>query len=155
MSLAVFDRYDRHILQLLQVEGRLSNAALAERVGLSPSPCLRRVKQLEAGGVVRGYQACLDREAVGLGLTVFVNVKVERHQEASADAFKEAIVSLPEVVSVHLVSGEADFLLQVVAPDLKHYERFLTGVLLKIPGVRDIRSNFAIQTLKSQGTLPI
>ncbi|WP_110019310.1 Lrp/AsnC family transcriptional regulator [Plasticicumulans acidivorans] len=150
-----FDGFDRKILDALQTDARLSNVELAERIGLSPSPCLRRVKLLEERGVIEGYQARLDRDAIGLGLTVFVDVKVERHSESSAETFKAAVLSLPEVISAHLVSGAADFLLQVVVPDLKAYERFLTQVLLKIPGISDIRSNFAIQTLKQQGALPL
>ncbi|MFP4137280.1 MAG: Lrp/AsnC family transcriptional regulator [Halomonas sp.] len=149
------DAIDRRILAALQRDARLTNVQLAEEVSLSPSPCLRRVRQLEAAGLIRGYHAELDRGGVGLGLTVFVGIKVERHHQAQADAFREAIVALPEVVSAHLVSGESDFLLQVVVADLAAYERFLTGTLLRLPGVTDIRSNFAIQTVKAQGPLPL
>lgn len=149
------DAIDRRILAALQRDGRLTNVELAEEVGLSPSPCLRRVRLLEAGGVIGGYAAALDRKAIGLGLTVFVGVKVERHHDQEARAFREAVVSLPEVVSCHLVSGEADFLLQVVVPDLAAYERFLLGTLLRLPGVSDIRSNFAIQTVKDGAPLPL
>ena len=149
------DAIDRRILAALQRDGRLTNVELAEAVGLSPSPCLRRVKMLERAGVIGGYHAALDRKAVGLGLTVFVGVKVERHHDEQARAFREAVTRLDEVVSCHLVSGEADFLLQVVVPDLAGYERFLLGTLLKLPGVADIRSNFAIQTVKSAGALPL
>ncbi|MEJ2479090.1 MAG: Lrp/AsnC family transcriptional regulator [Acidihalobacter sp.] len=149
------DRYDRRILELLQSDGRLSNIELADRIGLSPSPCLRRVRLLEESGAIQGYGARLDRERIGLGLTVFVNVKVERHREEQAEAFCAAVAELPEVVSAHLVSGESDFLLQVAVPDLKDYERFLTGTLLKLPGVSDIRSNFAIRTVKPASPLPL
>ncbi|GAC1032099.1 Lrp/AsnC family transcriptional regulator [Pseudomonas sp. No.21] len=149
------DAFDHKILAALQRDGRLSNVQLAEEIGLSPSPCLRRVRLLEEAGVIRGYQADLDRYEVGLGLTVFVGIKVERHSPDRADAFREAVVLLPEVISVHLVSGEADFLLQVVVPDLRAYELFLTNHLIKLPGVSDIRSNFAIQTVKAPGPLPL
>ncbi len=149
------DAIDRRILAALQRDARLTNVQLAEEVSLSPSPCLRRVRQLEAAGLIRGYHAELDRGGVGFGLTVFVGIKVERHHEEQANAFREAISSLPEVISAHLVSGEADFLLQVVVPDLAAYERFLTHTLLRLPGVSDIRSNFAIQTIKDQGPLPL
>ena len=138
------DAYDRKILAALQRDGRLSNVQLAEEIGLSPSPCLRRVRMLEEAGVIRGYQATLDRDEVGLGLTVFVGVKVERHNDAEAEAFRQAVLQLPEVISAFLVSGESDFLLQVVVPDLRGYDRFLTGHLLKIPGVSDIRSNLSL-----------
>ncbi|WP_280552767.1 Lrp/AsnC family transcriptional regulator [Halomonas sp. 25-S5] len=149
------DAIDRRLLAALQRDARLSNVQLAEEVNLSPSPCLRRVRQLEAAGLIRGYHAELDRGGVGLGLTVFVGIKVERHHEAQANAFREAVVALPEVVSAHLVSGESDFLLQVVVADLAAYEHFLTGTLLRLPGISDIRSNFAIQTVKEHGPLPL
>ncbi|MEG7361956.1 Lrp/AsnC family transcriptional regulator [Pseudomonas citronellolis] len=149
------DAYDHRILAALQRDGRLSNVQLAEAIGLSPSPCLRRVRLLEEAGVIRRYGADQDRDQVGLGLTVFVGIKVERHHEEQAEAFRRAVVDLPEVISVHLVSGEADFLLQVVVPDLRAYEHFLTGTLLKLPGVSDIRSNFAISTLKESAPLPL
>lgn len=149
------DAYDHRILAALQRDGRLSNVQLAEAIGLSPSPCLRRVRLLEEAGVIRRYGADLDRDQVGLGLTVFVGIKVERHHEEQAEAFRRAVVDLPEVISVHLVSGESDFLLQVVVPDLRAYEHFLTGTLLKLPGLSDIRSNFAISTLKESAPLPL
>jgi Lrp/AsnC family transcriptional regulator, leucine-responsive regulatory protein len=132
------DTYDRKILAALQRNGRLSNVELAEEIGLSASPCLRRVRMLEEAGVIRGYQANLDRDEVGLGLTVFVGVKVERHNEERAEAFYAAVTALPEVV-----------------PDLRAYDRFVSGHLLKLPGVSDIRSNFAIHTVKAPGALPL
>ncbi|WP_458130815.1 Lrp/AsnC family transcriptional regulator [Pseudomonas sp. R3-41] len=149
------DSFDRKILVALQRDGRLSNVQLAEEIGLSPSPCLRRVRMLEEAGVIRGYQAVLDRDEVGLGLTIFVGVKVERHNDERAEAFRQAVTALPEVISAFLVSGESDFLLQVVVPDLRAYDRFVTGQLLKLPGISDIRSNFAINTVKTPGALPL
>ena len=145
----------RFFLALLQGNARLTNVELADRVNLSPSPCLRRVRRLEASGIIRGYHAELDRRSVGLELTVFVGIKVERHHEEQANAFRDAIVQLPEVVTAHLVSGESDFLLQVVVPSLAAYEAFLTGTLLRLPGVSDIRSNFAIQPVKEYGPLTL
>jgi Lrp/AsnC family transcriptional regulator, leucine-responsive regulatory protein len=149
------DRVDRRLLEVLQEEGRLSNVALAERVHLSPSPCLRRLKALEQSGVIEGYRAVLDREAIGLGLTVFVEVKVEAHSEDTALAVENAVRQMPEVVSCHIVSGAADFLLEVVVPDLRTYERLLLGSLLKLPNVSDVRSNFAIRTVKAPSPLPL
>jgi Lrp/AsnC family transcriptional regulator, leucine-responsive regulatory protein len=149
------DRVDRRLLEVLQSEGRLSNVQLAERVHLSPSPCLRRVKALEHDGVIAGYRAVLDREAVGLGLTIFVEIKVEGHSDARATAIEDAVAGMPEVVSCHIVSGAADFLLEVVVPDLRAYERLLLGSLLKLPGVSDVRSNFAIRTVKPPAPLPL
>jgi len=149
------DAFDRKILTALQRDGRLSNVQLAEEIGLSPSPCLRRVRMLEEAGVIRGYQAILDRDEVGLGMTIFVGIKVERHTDERAEAFRQAVTALPEVISAFLVSGESDFLLQVVVPDLRAYDRFVTSKLLKLPGVSDIRSNFAINTVKAPGPLPL
>lgn len=149
------DDFDRRILQTLQVEGRLPNTDLANRVGLSATPCLRRVKALEQAGVIAGYRADLDRGRVGLGLTVMVGVKVDGHRDESATAIQEAFKAMPEVVSCHLVSGEADFLLEVVVTDLQGYERFLLGKLLKLPMVKDIRSSFVIRTVKDKAPLPL
>ncbi|RFB78498.1 Lrp/AsnC family transcriptional regulator [Methylovirgula sp. 4M-Z18] len=149
------DAIDRRILAALQQDGRLTNVQLADKVGLSPSPCLRRVRFLEDAGVIGGYHASLDRRELGLGLTVFVEVKVQRHDDESATAFREAVKARREIISCHLVSGQSDFLLQVVLPDLSAYETFLLDVLLKLPGVSDIRSNFAIQTVKAEGGLPL
>lgn len=149
------DAVDVGILRALQENGRLTNVELADKVGLSPSPCLRRVKALEAGGVIRGYHAALDRNELGLGLTVFVGVKVAHRPGKSSPTFWDAIQALPEVVSCHLVSGEADFLLQIVVPDLAAYERLLLDRLLTLPGVSDVRSNFAIKTIKSPSALPL
>jgi Lrp/AsnC family transcriptional regulator, leucine-responsive regulatory protein len=105
--------------------------------------------------VIDGYRAVLDREAVGLGLTAFVELKVEGHSDRLADAIQEAVAKMPEVVACHIVSGAADFLLEVVVPDLRAYERFLLGSLLKLPSAADVRSNFAIQTVKAPGPLPL
>jgi Lrp/AsnC family leucine-responsive transcriptional regulator len=155
LPIADLDAIDRHILEALQADGRLSVVELADKVGLSPSPCLRRVKQLEAEGHIAGYRALLSRDRVGLDLTVFVGVKVDGHRDENATALQQAIEAMPEVVSAHLVSGEADFLLEVVVPDLKHYEEFLVGRLLKLPMVKDIRSNFAIRRVKADAPLPL
>jgi Lrp/AsnC family transcriptional regulator, leucine-responsive regulatory protein len=149
------DSVDRRILDVLQVEGRLANVALAERVHLSPSPCLRRVKGLEGDGVITGYRAMLDREAIGLGLTGFIEIKVEGHSEKLASELEKAVAKMPEVVSAYLVSGAADFLLEVVVPDLRSYEQLLLGKLLALPGVHDVRSNFAIRTVKAPSPLPL
>jgi Lrp/AsnC family transcriptional regulator, leucine-responsive regulatory protein len=149
------DATDREILRLLQEDGRLTNAALAERVHLSPSPCLRRLKRLEDDGVIERYRAILDRRRVGLGLTVFVEIKVEGHSDVTATRLQEKFGAMDEVVACHIVSGPADFLLEVVVPDLEHYERLLLGRLLKVRGVADVRSNFAIRTVKANGALPL
>jgi Lrp/AsnC family leucine-responsive transcriptional regulator len=150
-----FDPIDCRIVAALQADGRLTNLELAERVGLSPSPCLRRVKRLERDGYIETYRAMLQRNRLGLGLTVFVGVKIGGHANVEAEAFQDSVVAMPEVVACHLVSGEADYLLEVVVPDLEHYQRFLIGKLLALPIVREVRSNIAIQTLKAGAPLPL
>lgn len=149
------DKFDCRILEELQRDGRLTNTDLADRVGLSATPCLRRVKALEQRGVIKGYRAELDRAQVNLGLTVMVGVKVNGHRDDSATAIQEAFKAMPEIVSCHLVSGEADFLLEVVVADLKGYEELLLGKLLKLPMVKDIRSSFVIRTVKDRTALPL
>ena len=149
------DSVDRQMLAILQSEGRISNAALAERLHLSPSPCLRRLRALEREGLISGYRAVLDRAKLGLGLTVFVELKVEGHSDRTAAAISEAVIALPEVIAAHIVSGAADFLLEVVVPDLPAYERLLFETLLRLPNVADIRSNFALRTVKPAGPLPL
>ena len=149
------DAIDRKIVRILQQDGRISNQDLAERVGLSPSPCLRRVKRLERDGYIEGYRAALRRDRVGLGFSVFVGVKIEGHANDKAVAFQNAVTAMPEVVSCHLVSGESDYFLEVVTPDLEHYQRFLVDKLLELPVVREVRSNIAIETLKAGAPLPL
>lgn len=149
------DTIDCRIITELQADARLSNVELAERVGLSPSPCLRRVKRLERDGYIIGYRAALRRERVGLGFSVFVGVKIDSHANERALTFEEAVCALPEVIACHLVSGEADYFLEVVVPDLAHYQRFLVGKLLNMPIVREVRSNIAIQTVKAGAPLPL
>ena len=146
------DVIDCHIIAELQSDARLSNVELADKVGLSPSPCLRRVKRLEQEGYIQGYRAVLQRDRVGLGFSVFVGVKLNGHANEGALAFEQAVVAMPEVVACHLVSGEADYFLEVVVPG---YQRFLVGKLLNLPIVREVRSNIAIQTLKAGAPLPL
>jgi Lrp/AsnC family leucine-responsive transcriptional regulator len=149
------DTIDSRIVAELQTNGRLSNVELADKVGLSPSPCLRRVKHLEREGYIEGYRATLRRDRVGLGFSVFLGVKIDGHANERALAFEKAVVEMPEVVACHLVSGEADYFLEVVVPDLADYQRFLVGKLLNLPIVREVRSNIAIQTLKAGAPLPL
>lgn len=149
------DAIDHKILDALQADGRLTNVELADRVGLSPSPCLRRVKRLEREGVIEGYRAILDRRAVGLGLTVFTEIKVDRHTRAKADALQQALEAIPEVVSCHMVSGAPDFIAEIVVPDLAAYEKLLSDALLELPMVADIRSNFSMRAVKTGSALPL
>jgi Lrp/AsnC family leucine-responsive transcriptional regulator len=149
------DTVDRQMLTILQRDGRISNAALADELHLSPSPCLRRLRALERDGVIAGYRAELDRTKLGLGLTVFVELKVDGHSDRSAAAISEALQAAPEVVAAHIVSGSADFLLEVVVADLAAYERLMFDTLLRLPNVSDVRSNFALRTVKTHGPLPL
>ncbi|MGO4712742.1 Lrp/AsnC family transcriptional regulator [Bradyrhizobium sp. 2TAF24] len=155
MAKIVLDQFDRRIIAELQKDARITNVALAEKIGLSPPPCLRRVKRLEDEGIIRGWRVDLDRKALDLGVTVFVGVKYDRPQEIEASAFVAAIGTWPEVLSCQLVSGDMDFLLEVVVADQEAYQRFLFEKLLKLPHVRDVRSNFAIKTYKNTGRLPL
>jgi Lrp/AsnC family leucine-responsive transcriptional regulator len=149
------DAIDCRIVAALQEDGRLTNIDLADKVGLSPSPCLRRVKRLERDGYIEAYRAVLRRERVGLGFSVFVGVKIDGHANDKALAFEKAVTAMPEIVACHLVSGDADYFLEIVVPDLDHYRRFLVEKLLELPIVREVRSNIAIQTLKAGAPLPL
>ena len=149
------DAIDRQMLAILQRDGRIANAALADQLHLSPSPCLRRLRALEREGVIAGYRAELDRVKLGLGLTVFVEVKVDRHSDRTAEAISKALRAAPEVVAAHIVSGSADFLLEVVVADLAAYERLLFDTLLQLPNVADVRSNFALRAVKARAPLPV
>jgi Lrp/AsnC family transcriptional regulator, leucine-responsive regulatory protein len=149
------DPIDCRIVAALQADGRLSNVDLADKVGLSPSPCLRRVKRLEREGYIEAYRAALRRDRMGLGFSVFVGVKIEGHANERALVFERAVISMTEVLACHLISGEVDYLLEVVVPDLESYQQFLVGKLLNLPMVREVRSNIAIQTLKVGAPLPL
>lgn len=155
MPTSRLDDFDRRILAALQRDGRLSNTDLADRIGLSATPCLRRVKALERDGVIRGYRAELEPDQVGLGLTVMVGVKIAVHREEQTSAIQEAFKGIPEIIACHLVSGEIDYLLEVVVPDLRSYEAFLVGKLLKFPEIKDVRSNFVIRTVKDRAPLSL
>jgi Lrp/AsnC family transcriptional regulator, leucine-responsive regulatory protein len=150
-----FDALDRRVIGELQADARLTNVELARKIGLSPSPCLRRVKRLEQEGVIDGYRALLNRDRVGLGMTVFVSVKIEGHASEGAEDFVTAICAMPEVINFHLVSGETDYFLEVVVADLAHYQRFLLDRLLGMPIVREVKSNIVIQAHKTSAPMPL
>ena len=149
------DRIDVAILAILQREGRLANAELAERVNLSASACLRRLQRLERDGVIAGYAARLDPAALGLGLTAFVRVQLEKHGSASIDGFAVAVADWDEVVACHALTGDMDYLLQVVVRDLDHFQRFLLDRLLNAAGVADVNSSFVLRTVKAASGLPL
>jgi Lrp/AsnC family leucine-responsive transcriptional regulator len=116
----LLDEFDRKIIAALQADGRLANVDLAEKIGLSPSPCLRRVKRLEREGYIESYRASLDRARIGLGFTVFVGVRIEGHSNDRAGGFEDAVLAMSEVIACHMASGTVDYLLEVVVPDLAH-----------------------------------
>ncbi len=149
------DMFDIAILNALQDDARASNVDVAELVNLSPSPCLRRTRMLEEAGIIRGYRAEIDRRAVGLELTIFVAFKVIRHTRENAKALEQALLDIPEVIACHMISGQADFLAEVVVENLAAYERLLTEKLLVLPQVTDIQSNFAIRSVKTGGPLKL
>lgn len=149
------DKVDRAIVARLQQDGRIANIDLADAVGLSPSSCLRRVKALEASGIISGYHAEVSRARAGLGLTVFIGLKVDGHSRESSSRIEQALLAIPAVVACYLVSGTDDFLIEAAVPDLGGYERLLLDELLAIPGVTEARSTFAIRTVLSRGPLPL
>jgi Lrp/AsnC family transcriptional regulator, leucine-responsive regulatory protein len=149
------DRVDRAIVDRLQRDGRIANVDLADAVGLSPSACLRRVKALEADGIIAGYRAEVSRVRAGLSLTVFIGVKVASHSRESSQATEQGLLAIPAVVACYLVSGSDDFLVEAAVPDLSGYERLLLDQVLSIPGVSEAHSTFAIRTVLSRGPLPL
>jgi Lrp/AsnC family transcriptional regulator, leucine-responsive regulatory protein len=151
----MIDPTDQRILAALQQDGRLSNVDLAERIGLSASPCLRRVRLLEEAKIIRGYHAVVDQVKVGLPVSVFVSVKLERQREADMKRFEAAVRRCPEVLECYLMTGARDYLLRVVAKDLADYERFLKATLTRIEGVASIESSFALAQVKHTAVLPI
>lgn len=149
------DAIDRRILNALQRDGRLQNVDLAREVGLSPSPCLRRVRRLEEAGVIAGYAARLDPGKVDLGMTLFARVWLTGQDEETVGPFVAAIQDLPQVTECHLMAGDCDFLLRVLAKDLNAYRRFQVEHLGRIKGVRNIKTDIPMQTVKQSAALPV
>ncbi|OAM77903.1 Lrp/AsnC family transcriptional regulator [Devosia elaeis] len=149
------DPVDRRILRALQEDGRMTVQALAEKVGLSPSPCLRRVRQLERAGVISGYSANIEQKAVGLPVSVFISIKLERQRADNLDTFGAAISRWPEVMECYLMTGKFDFLLRVVCADLEAYEHFLRDRLTQLEGVASIESSFSLGAVKFSRVLPL
>jgi len=148
------DETDLKILSLLQQDGRLSNAEIAEQVALSPSPCLRRLRRLEDEKVIEGYRPLLNRQHIGMGMTVFVQIKLQDHSFDSVSGFEHAVQEMTAVVSASTVSGSADYLLEVVARDLEDYD-LLVRQLQSLDMVREIESNFALRSVKRGAPLPL
>lgn len=154
MGKSSLDAADLRILEALQRNGRLSNVDLADKVGLSPSPCLRRVKDLEEDGYIQGYAAILDRRKLGLGVVAFVEVKIDQNAEGDA-IFRRSVAQIPEIVSCFVMTGAMDYLLQIVVPDLDAYAEVAMKRILQIPGVSDMRSSFIIDVVKHSTALPL
>ena len=149
------DAVDRRILARLQEDGRITNVALAKRVGLSPTPCLERVKALEARGLIRGYSARLAPAALGLGLTVFVQITLERTSQSVFEAFRQAVLAIPEIQECHMVAGGYDYLLKVRVPDMAAYRHFLGAVLSGVPGIRETHTYPVMEAVKESDVVPL
>lgn len=155
MPIPALDAVDLKILALLQVDGRISINDLAAKIGLSPSPCLRRVRILEKSGVIARYVAVLDQRAVGLPVSVFISVKLEKQKEDLLDKLAKTIARWPEVLECYLMTGPRDYWLRVVVPDLAAYERFLKTKLTRLEGIASIESSFALEQVKYTNVLPV
>jgi Lrp/AsnC family leucine-responsive transcriptional regulator len=151
----MLDAIDRNILANLQEDGRVTINDLADRVGLSATPCLRRVKRLERDGIIKGYASHVDQVLVGLTVSVFVNVTLQRQAEAELEEFEATVMKYPEVMECYLMTGTSDYLLRIVAADLFAYERFLKSTLTRISGIANIQSSFALKQVVYRTALPI
>lgn len=149
------DKFDLAILHELQTDGRLSNAELATRVGLSAAPCWRRVKTLEESGLIKGYRAELDRHKIGLGVLAFVRLDADRNAGDVLRALEDALRVIPEVVSCHYISGTGTFELQVVSRDLNSFSQFARDVLINLPNVKDLHTSFSLGEIKASSALPL
>ena len=150
------DRYDRRILEVLQEEGRISNQELAERIGLSPSPCLRRVRTLEEGGLITGYRAVLDARRLGLSLLALIHISMDRHTPERFAAFEERVRALPEVLECLLITGQdADYQLKVIVRDMDAYQALLLDKITRIEGVSGVHSSFVMRRVIDKTSLPL
>ncbi len=149
------DQYEKRILRLLQEDASLSNAEIAEQVGLSASPCWRRIDRLEREGFIKRRVAILDRRKVGLNAQIFAQVKLNAHGRANLDEFAAAIRDLPEVLECYVMMGSVDFLLRIVAPDIEAYEKLFFNRLSQLPGVQEVNSTVALSEIKATTALPL
>ena len=150
------DRIDKQLLELLQGNAQWSNLELADKVGLSPTPCARRVKQLEEAGLIKNYVALLDRDKLGLKLTAYIGITMDRHTPERFEAFEAAVIAYPEIIDCCVVTGQsADYLIKAVVKDMAHYEQFLLGKLTRIPGVTGVHSSFELRKVVSRTALPL
>lgn len=151
----VLDRFSRRILAELQRDARLTVQQLSERVGLSATPCWKRIKQMEADGVIRGYTALVDRDKIGLGLRVVVEANLIQHGEADVRRFEDIVAESPQIVHCVSTTGPADYILTVLVPDIRHYEKFLYDTLFKLPGITHVQSSIVLREIKAEVCLPI
>ncbi|KQR81195.1 Lrp/AsnC family transcriptional regulator [Sphingomonas sp. Leaf343] len=151
----MLDRIDRQILSFLQADGRMTNVELADRVGLTAPPCLRRVRALEEAGAIRGYHADLDATRLGFPITVFAMVSLRSQAEADLTAFENHVAAIPEVRECHMLNGEIDFILKIVAADLKSFQELLTTQLTPAPNVASVKTSLTIRTAKSVSGVPV
>lgn len=149
------DRIDLKIIAAVQLDGRISVNDLAEQVGLSASPCARRLRILEERGIIKGYTATIDQMKVGLPVSAFASIKLERQREEDLDHFSRAIMQWPEVVDCYLMTGQRDYLLRIVVADLQAYEAFLKSKLTRLDGIASIETSFALDQIKRSEVLPI
>jgi len=146
---------DARILAALQQDGRITNQTLAEKLNMSASPCWRRVRHLEEHGFIQGYRAVLDRRRIGLGVMVFIRINIDSHSEAEARKFEEEVLQLEDVVACYSIGGDADFLLQVVAPDLDSFADFAMSVVRRLPGIKEMQSMFVLKEIKPFTAFPV
>ncbi len=149
------DRADARILSALQADGRLSVVNLAQSIGLSPTPCARRIRQLEQSGVIEGYAAIVNPARLGLNVQAFIQVKLQQHADEIVTAFERELAKLEEVIACFATTGESDFLVYVAVPDLETLSSVVLKKLLKIPGVRDLHSSIVLETIKRSARLPL
>ena len=149
------DQIDHKILKHLQENARITNAELADKVGLSPTPCLRRLRRLEADGVIKGYHTEIDRELLGVNVTVLILVKLEREDDATLREFENAVKGRTEVMECYLVTGKFDYFLRVVVPSLASYETFLSETLLRMPNVATVESSFTLREVERKTVVPL
>jgi len=155
MAQLSIDELDRQILSHLQANGRMTNVDLAEKIGLTAPPCLRRVRSLEDAGVIQGYNARLDQAALGYGITIFAMVSLKSQAEQDLQAFEQHIAALPQVRECHMLNGEIDFLLKIVARDLQSFQDFLTSKLTPAPNVASVKTSLTIRRSKYQPGVPL
>jgi DNA-binding Lrp family transcriptional regulator len=149
------DRYERAILTTLQSHGRISNRDLAQKVGLSPSPCWRRLRELEERGIIRGYSALLDTEQLGFTLRAFAHISLENHHPETVAQFDDAVSGWPEILECYMTSGDYDYMLKIVVTDMDAFETFLTTRLLQVPAIRAVNTSFVLRPKKYTTALPL